>query len=80
MPQDDRVVINANIAISGETLQTIVQTAKHLQGPDARGHFRIDTAELVSGLISQFLFDRGFDAYAADARHYHAVLANGKSG
>lgn len=78
MPQDDHVVINANIALSGPTLQRIVRTAKTLAGPDERGRFRVDTADLVSDLISRFLRDRGFDAYAADRRHYEDFLPNGE--
>ena len=74
MPQDDKVVINARIEISGQVLQQIVSMAKKRQGPDARGHFSIDTADLVSSLISRFLVDGGFEAYAADQRHYEKFL------
>lgn len=75
MPQDDSVVINANLEISGQTLQQIVQTAKMLTGPDAKGHFHIDTAALVSRLISRFLIDGGFGAYVADKRNYAPILS-----
>ena len=74
MPQNDMVVINANIEMSGATLQKIVQTAKELKGPDKKGYFRIDTADLVSVLISRFLVDQGFDTYVADRRHYENSL------
>ncbi|MBL0713749.1 MAG: hypothetical protein JJV98_08605 [Desulfosarcina sp.] len=72
--QDDRVVINANIEISGQTIQQIVHTAKKIKGPDTKGHYHIDTADLVSDLISRFLVDRGFEEYVADRRHYTAIL------
>ena len=77
MPPNEMVVINANIEIAGPTLQKIVQTAKNLKGPDEKGYFRIDTAELVSDLISRFLAEQGFDAYVADRRHYASILADG---
>ncbi len=74
MPQNDQIFINANIAISADTLQKIVQTGKSMAGTDEKGHYRIDTADLVSGLISQFLKDQDFDAYITVPRHYETVL------
>ena len=74
MPQDDKVIINARIEIAGQTLHQIVSLAKRLQGPDAKGHFSIDTADLVSDLISHFLIDGGFEAYVADKRNYEKLL------
>ncbi len=79
MPQDDRVMISANVAISAATLQKIVQTGKAIAGTNAKGHYRIDTADLVSGLISDFLEDQDFHTYIADPRHYETVMAGGKS-
>ncbi len=77
MPPNNMVVINAHIEISGPTLQKIVQTAKALKGPDEKGYFRIDTAALVSDLISRFLAEQGFDAYVANGRHYANSLSDG---
>ncbi|MDJ0723005.1 MAG: hypothetical protein QNJ04_15320 [Desulfobacterales bacterium] len=74
MSNDDHVVINVNLEIPGRTLERIVHTAKTIKGPDGRGHFRIDTAELVSHLISRFLRDGGFAEYAAEGRNYHGLL------
>ncbi len=74
MPQDDKVLINARIEISGQILRQIVVMAKERQGPDAQGHFSIDTADLVSGLISRFLVDGRFEAYVADQRNYERLL------
>ena len=71
------VVINAHIEISGPTLQKIVQTAKTLKGADEKGYFHIDTAALVSDLISRFLAEQGFDTYVADKRHYASSLSDG---
>ncbi len=70
MPQDNKVIINTQIEIAGRTLQQIVSMAKQIQGPDAKGHFSIDTADLVSDLISRFLIDGGFEDYVADKRNY----------
>jgi hypothetical protein len=76
MDKDDMVVINANLAISGSTLQKLVSAAKAFKGPDGRGYYRIDTADLLSDMISQFLIDREFDAYIEDRRHYETLLAD----
>ncbi len=73
MPPDGNVVINVNVEIPGRTLETMVQTAKALSGPDSRGHFRIDTADLVSHLISRFLVDGGFGDYVSEIRNYEGV-------
>ena len=74
MPQHGNVVINVNLEIPGRTLETIVQTARTLCGPDSKGHFRIDTADLVSHLISRFLVDGGFGDYVAEIRNYEGVM------
>lgn len=78
MPSRDMVLINANIKIAGPTLQKIVQTGKNIKGPDEKGIFHIDTADLVSDLISRFLVEQGFDDYAADPRHYEAIFRDGE--
>ena len=74
MPPDDKVIINTRIEIAGQTLHQIVSMAKQLHGPDAKGHFSIDTADLVSDLISHFLIDGGFADYVADKRNYDKLL------
>lgn len=74
MPQDGKLMINTQIEIAGQTLRQIVSMAKKLHGPDAKGHFSIDTADLVSNLISRFLIDGGFEAYVADQRNYEKFL------
>lgn len=76
MPQNEMVVINTNIEISGLTLKKVVQMAKELKGPDEKGYFRIDTADLVSDLISRFLVEKKFDTYVADRRHYENILSD----
>ena len=78
MPPEDHVVINVNLEIPGRTLERIVQTARALKGPDARGHFRIDTADLVAHLISRFLLVGGFAEYVAEGRNYEGLLPPGE--
>ncbi len=79
MPQDGNVVINVNLEIPGRTLETVVRTAKTLTGPNAIGRYRIDTADLVSHLISRLLLDGGFADYVAEPRNYEGMLPPGET-
>ena len=64
------VRVNVTIDMSGETLQTIVQTAKGIVGRNEKGYYRIDTADLLEDLLSAFIVEKGFDAYVADKGNY----------
>ena len=66
----DMVRVNVTIDISGETLQRIVQTAKAIVGRTEKGHYRIDTADLLEDLLTRFIAERGFDTYVADRGNY----------
>lgn len=68
--QGDSIRVNVNIEISGATLQKIVQTAKDIVGRNEKGHFRIDTADLLEDLLSTFVQKEGFDDYIADRDNY----------
>ena len=68
--QGDNIRVNVNIEISGATLQKIVQTAKDIVGRNEKGHFRIDTADLLEDLLSTFVQKEGFDAFIADRNNY----------
>jgi hypothetical protein len=39
-------------------------------GPDAKGHYRVDTADLVSHMVSRFLLERDFESYVKDISNY----------
>lgn len=66
--------IHINIDIEPASIQTIVETAKAIVGRDDKGHFKIDTADLVGQLISRFLEEKAFDRYASDPRHYEGLI------
>ena len=68
--QEDSIRVNVNIEISGATLQKIVQTAKDIVGRNDKGHYRIDTADLLEDLLTTFIQKEGFDAYATDRDNY----------
>jgi hypothetical protein len=71
MEDDVRSVrIHATLDIPAQALETIVARAKAMVGPDARGHYRVDTADLVGELIGRFLRAKGFAAFVDDPGNY----------
>jgi hypothetical protein len=71
MPESrDTIVVRANVEITTAALQAIVQNAKEVQGPDEKGVYRLDTADAVSEMISRFLLEKDFEAFAKDIGNY----------
>jgi len=68
--RSDTVRVNVTLDISGETLQTIVRTAKEIVGRNEKGHYRIDTADLLEDLLASFIDENGFDAYVGNRENY----------
>ncbi len=70
MPAENTIDIRAIITITTAALQTIVANGKALVGPDAKGHYRVDTADLVNRMVSKFLLEKDFEAYVSDIANY----------
>ena len=66
----DKLTINANIQVTPDTLQTIVANAKKIVGPDSKGIYHVDTANMVNVLISRFLEEKNFRNYVDELEHY----------
>lgn len=64
------VRVHINIDISAASLQSIVAHAKRNSGPDGRGRYPVDTADVLSAMISKFLDKKGFEAFARDPANY----------
>lgn len=64
------VRVHVNIEISAASLQAVVANTKQKAGADSRGRYQIDTADALSALISRFLWERDFDAFAGDPTNY----------
>lgn len=64
--RDDLVLINVNVSITVNALKAIVAYAKAKTGKDEKGIYRVDTADAVSDMITQFLLDRDFESYTMD--------------
>ena len=65
--------INVNVEITPESLQAVVRNAKSIVGKDQRGVYRVDTADLVSEMISKFLIEKNFEDYASDTGNYKSL-------
>jgi hypothetical protein len=63
-------LIHVNIELTGKTLETIVQTAKQRVGQNSKGHYRVDTADVVSHMISRFLLEKNFESFAQNPDNY----------
>jgi hypothetical protein len=62
----ETLVVNVNVEITAAALQAIVANAKEIAGRNEKGHYRVDTADKVSQVISRFLLENNFEAYAKD--------------
>jgi len=68
--EKDTLVVNGNVEITAASLQAIVENAKKITGRDSRGVYRVDTADKVSQIISQFLLKNDFESYAKNIKNY----------
>ena len=64
------ITVHVNVDITVASLQTIVENVKHIAGRDENGVYRVDTADKVSEMISQFLFENDFEGYVKDIENY----------
>ncbi|MGD9105886.1 MAG: hypothetical protein PVJ50_04075 [Desulfobacterales bacterium] len=66
----ETLTVNVNIEITAASLKAIVENAKKIEGRDKKGVYRIDTADKVSEMISQFLLENDFESYAKNIENY----------
>ena len=64
------ITVHVNVDITVASLQTIVENVKRIAGRDENGVYRVDTADKVSEMISQFLFEKDFEGYVKDIENY----------
>ncbi len=68
--EKDLIEIHVNVKITTASLQTIVENAKKIAGRNEKGHYRVDTADTVSRMISRFLLKNDFEGYVSDIKNY----------
>jgi len=66
----ETLTVNVNVEITTASLQAIVQNAKKVEGRDEKGVYRIDTADKVSEMISNFILENDFESYAKNIENY----------
>jgi len=66
----DMITVQVNLDITVTALQTVVANAKKAAGKDERGIYRVDTADCLGKIISQFLYDHDFETFTRDEQNY----------
>jgi len=64
------VRVHVNVDVPVASLKAVVANAKKKAGPDEQGRYRVDTADVLADLITKFLKEKGFEAYAQDIDNY----------
>jgi hypothetical protein len=70
MSDKGTLIINANVDITADALQAVVENSKKIAGPGEDGVFHIDTADMVADMISRFLSEKDFESYVMDLGNY----------
>jgi hypothetical protein len=66
----DTIEVRANVIMTTASLKAIVENMKKMAGQDEKGHVKVDTADAVNKMISRFLLERDFEAFAIDENNY----------
>jgi hypothetical protein len=66
----DTIMVNVNVEMTTASLQAIVENAKKVEGRNEKGVYRIDTADKVSEMISNFILENDFESYAKNIENY----------
>ena len=71
MPEKkETLLVRANVEMTAASLQAIVENAKRISGPSEKGGYRVDTADMVSEMISRFLLENDFENFAKNVDNY----------
>ena len=68
----DTIEVRANIVMTTASLKFIVANAKKVVGRNEKGHYKVDTADVVGQMVSRFLLERDFEEFVRDIRYYGA--------
>ena len=66
----ETITVNVNVEMTTASLQAIVENAKEVEGRNEKGVYRIDTADKVSEMISNFILENDFESYAKNIENY----------
>lgn len=68
--QDDMLNVHVNIDVPAGAVKAVVENAKQMTGKNEQGHYRIDTADMLSKMISRFLKVNDFQKFAENRDNY----------
>ena len=74
--QPETITVNVHVDVTPASLQFLVENAKRMTGPDAKGHFKVDTADMLAAMISRFLLEKDFESYVTDIDNYPSISAS----
>ena len=66
----DTIEVHANVIMTTDSLKAVVDNTKRLAPRDPNGRRRVDTADAVGKMISRFLLEKDFEAFAKDEGNY----------
>jgi hypothetical protein len=66
----DTIEVRANVIMTTESLKAIVDNTKRCAQRDEKGRYQVDTADAVGKMISRFLLENDFEAFAKDESNY----------
>ena len=66
----ETVTVQVNLEIAPPALQAVVANTKKLASGDKEGYGKIDTADVLNVMISQFLLERDFVTWVGDMGNY----------
>lgn len=67
---ENNIAVNVVVEMTPASLEAIVENAKRLSRRNAKGHYKIDTADAVGETITRFLHKHDFETYAKDISNY----------
>jgi len=68
--ENNTLTVNVVVELTPTALQAIVENAKRLSERNEKGHYTVDTADMVGEMISRFLSEKNFEEFANDSENY----------
>ena len=66
----ETITVRVNLELAPGAVQAVVAGAKARAGRNEKGHYQVDTADLLEKMISRFLAEKNFEAYATDIGNF----------
>ncbi len=73
----ETITVRVNVEIPPEALEAVVRTVRDMAGKDEKGRYQVDTADAVGAILSRFLGEKNFAAFAMDPANYGGVVVEG---